>query len=170
MHVRERTHADLDSCERLARVVHELDGYPPRLPCDLRRFIASADAIGAWVAEHDRGIVGHVALHRESSEEVMALAAKATGLPRERLGVIVRLLVAPSVRRMGAGRALLSVASGEAISRGLWPILDVATHFGPAINLYENTGWKCAGRVTVPIRGAESLDEYVYIGPSAPDA
>lgn len=71
----------MPSCERLARIARELDGYPPRLAGDPHAFIASSDAIGAWVAEEAEEVVGHVALHRSSSPEVMALASQVTGLP-----------------------------------------------------------------------------------------
>jgi hypothetical protein len=46
--------------ERLARVVHDRDGYPIYLPTDLQAFLVFADAYGAWVAEQDRQLLGHV--------------------------------------------------------------------------------------------------------------
>lgn len=164
--VRERAGDDLEACEHLALAVHQIDGYPPRLPGDLRSFIASPRALGAWVAEEDGQIVGHVALHPDSSLEVMELASRATDQPPEGLGVVARLLVAQTHRRQGVGRALLDVARDAAHSAGLWPILDVATHFHGAIQLYEQTGWVFAGRVTVEIRGTEPLEELVYVGPA----
>ncbi len=167
MEVRVRREDDLDSCERLARVVHAVDGYPPRLADDLRHFVAARGAIGAWVAESDGNIVGHVALQRTSSEVVMALASQATRRPPDRLCVVARLLVAPTDRGRGLGGHLLATAAEAGLARGLWPILDVASHFEPAIRLYAKSGWACAGQVTVHLPRSEPLDEVVYIAPAA---
>lgn len=167
MEVRGRKEDDLDSCERLARAVHGVDGYPPRLAGDLRHFVSATGAIGAWVVESDGDIVGHVALQRSSSGAVMALASQATGRPPDRLCVVARLLVAPTSRRNGLGSSLLALAAEAGLVRGLWPILDVASHFEPAIRLYERSGWARAGRVTVHLPRSEPLHEVVYIAPVA---
>ncbi len=79
-----------------------------------------------------------------------------------------RLFVAPSHRREGLGGSLLTTAADAGLARGLWPILDVAAHFGDAIRLYEKAGWTRVGRVTVAFPDDEPLEELVYIGP-APD-
>jgi len=162
--VRARNEDDLDRCVEIAHAVRRLDGYPPYLPGDLRTFIASP-AICAWVADLDGEVVGHVALHRHSSPQVMALASAATGQPPDRLGVVARLAVSPKARRRGVGRALLATAANAAAERGLSPILDVARQFGGAVSLYERCGWACVGKVAVPL-GDVILDEFVYIGPT----
>lgn len=159
---------DLDECERLARAVHRADGYPPRGADDLRIFLSTSDALGAWVAESDTGIVGHVALQAKSSLAVVALACKATDRSPDQLCVVSRLFVAPSHRREGFGGSLLATAADAGLARGLWPILDVAAHFAGAIRLYENAGWTLAGSVTVAFPDDEHLEELVYVGP-APD-
>lgn len=163
--VRARTDADLDRLVQLAGVVHELDGYPRYLPGDLRAFLATSGAMNAWVAASGAEIVGHVALHPASSAAVMRLVAEVTGQPPERFGVIARLLVSPTVRGRGIGRSLLLTAANEAVEHGLRPMLDVAVHHGPAINLYESSGWVRVGRVTVTFGHGGALDEYVYLGP-----
>lgn len=101
--VRVRTDADLDACEQLADVVHDLDRYPPYLSGDLRTFIATPGAIAAWVAETGNEVVGHVALHPRSSAAVMTLPRQVTGQSPEQFAVVARLLVAPSVRKEGVG-------------------------------------------------------------------
>ena len=163
--VRERLDADLDDCVQLAHVVHELDRYPMHLPDDLRSFIATADALAAWVADEDGEVIGHVALRPRSSPAVMATASEALGLPADRLGVVARLLVAPGHRRHGLGRSLLEVATGGAHARGLWPILDVVAGREAAIGLYERCGWVRAGQVTVRWGDRPEVDEIVYLGP-----
>lgn len=164
--VRTRTDQELDACHQPARLVHEVDDYPPRQPEDLVRFIAAPAAIGAWVADEEGSVVGHVALHPDSSAAVMDLACRLTQQRQERLALVARLLVAPDHRRRGIGRALLDAAAQQALACGRWPIVDVAAHFEGAIKLYEGAGWIPAGKVSVHIRYAEPLDEVVFIGPS----
>ena len=147
--LRARNEDDINACELLAHRVHAVDGYPPRFADDLRHFVAAPGALGAWVAELDRVIVGHVALQSKSSRSVMALASEATGWPPDRLCVVTRLFVSPAERRSGIGRSLLGQAAEAGLARGLRPILDVAVHFETAIRLYERAGWTSAGQVTV---------------------
>ena len=161
-----RREDDLDECERLARAVHGADGYPPRCADDLRLFVSTPDALGAWVAESDSGIVGHVALQPKSSPAVMALACDATKRSPDQLCVVARLFVAPSHRREGVGSSLLATAADTGLAWGLWPILDVAAHFAGAIRLYENAGWVPVGGVTVAFPDDEPLEELVYVGPA----
>jgi GNAT superfamily N-acetyltransferase len=148
----------------VAERVHDRDGYPFFLPTDLRTFLVSPDAYRAWVAERSGVVLGHVALHPRSSDLVMALASETLRRPVDELAVVARLLVAPDARGSGAGRALLEVAAEDARTRGLWPVLDVATDLRAAVALYDASGWICAGAVTVPLGPALSLDELVYLG------
>jgi ribosomal-protein-alanine N-acetyltransferase len=163
--VRPRVDADLDVCVAVAHAVHELDGYPAYLATDLRTFLVSPGAHAAWVAERSGEIVGHVALHRSSTAAAMARASEALDLPADRLGVVARLLVAPTARRGGVGRALLEVATHGATERGLWPVLDVAVQLPGAVRLYESRGWTPAGPVTVSFPDGTTLDELVFLGP-----
>lgn len=164
MDIRRRTDVDVDGCEALAAVVRAVDGYPPHLPQELRQFVASPDAFDAWVAEVDGHIVGHVALNQTTSDEVVAHACEVLNKPAESLGVVARLFVSPAYRRAGAGGRLLQAATEACNIRGLTPILDVATHFEPAIALYEKHGWRRIGYVTVAFRERD-LHEFVYVGP-----
>ena len=168
MFIRERTDVDLAACEDIAEQVHAIDGYPVYLPGDLRSFIASTAALGAWVAEHDGAIVGHVALHSTSSAPVMTVASEFLGQPPERLGVVARLFVSPTARRLGTGRLLLEAAWQDALARGRWPILDVVTQLEGAIELYETCGWVRAGEVTLALPDGREVREFVYVGPTAP--
>jgi GNAT superfamily N-acetyltransferase len=164
--LRVRRESDLDACERLAEVVHAADGYPPRCADDLRVFVSAPDALGAWVAQSAKGVVGHVALQPKSSPEVMALGSVATGRPPEQLCVVARLFVSPTERKSGIGSSLLALAAGAGLERGLWPLLDVAAHLDDAVRVYERGGWVCAGRVTVDFQNEAPLEELVCIGPA----
>lgn len=163
--IRQRTNDDLEQAVGLAELVHELDGYPRYLPGDLLSFLASDDALSSWVATAGHELVGHVALHRRTSPQAMALASVATELPPERLAVVARLMVAPTARRAGVGRKLLQQATAEAVDRGLIPILDVVTAHLAAIRLYERCGWSNAGRVVAQFDDGQSLEEFVYLCP-----
>jgi len=165
MPVRVRADSDLSSCVRIAEEVHRLDGYPVYLPTDLRQFLASPDALSAWVAEEHGDILGHVALHQRSSDSVLALASEALHHPADQFGVIARLLVAPEARRKGIGRLLLDTAAVDSLRRGLWPILDVVTQHRGAIMLYEQAGWVRAGQVTTKFGDGNESEEVVFLGP-----
>jgi GNAT superfamily N-acetyltransferase len=166
--VRARRNDDLDGLVAFGAKlrVASAEGYPPGT-------VAFYDhpRLAGWVATADGEIVGHVALHERSAEPVMAMAVDATGLPREELVVLARLLVAVELRRHGLGRRLVDIAVAEAHARRLQPILDVNLIFEPAIALYESCGWTRAGDVRFQYRDAGhvvDIHSYVYLGPPPP--
>lgn len=165
MRVRIRTDEDLDACVALAEVVHRLDGYPRYLPGSFRQFLPSAAALSAWVAVNGTTVVGHVAFHRRTSSQALALASQATGQPADRLAVIARLLVSPETRRNGIGRVLLDAVAHDAVGRGLSPVLDVVVDHHAAIALYERCSWVRAGQVTARFADGNVLEEFVYVAP-----
>jgi GNAT superfamily N-acetyltransferase len=169
MIVRRRTEVDLDACVEITLAIYELDRYPVSLPPDMRGFLAWPGAYAAWVAEQSGQIVGHVALHPRTSFPVLERAGQALGQPLENLAVVARLFVAPSARRGGVAQRLLEVAADEAVTRGLWPVLDVATTLVAAIRLYDACGWTCVGQVTVHLDDGMAVDELVYLGPRRPE-
>ncbi len=169
--VRPLLSADLPRLAMLAQVVHRTDGYPPHLPDDqVLSFVASDDALVAWVAIDDVRVVGHVALHPASSADGLELAATELGLRRSDFGVVARLLVDPTMRGSGIGRQLLDLATTECRRRGLVPILDVVDRFEPAIGLYEGAGWRRLGTVDVELPDGTNLREHVYVAPEPSDA
>jgi GNAT superfamily N-acetyltransferase len=163
--VRGRVDSDVDGLVRLAAVVAETDGYPGRRPPDLRAFMSSSEAFAAWVAECDGSVAGHVALYPESFPVVMEAAARALQVDRSALAVVARLVVDPTMRRRGVGRALLEAAAADARRRGLHPILDVVTHFYAAHALYRSCGWRNAGEVTLRFADGSTLQSYVFLAP-----
>jgi GNAT superfamily N-acetyltransferase len=162
--VRARSEEDLDQCVRVAEAVRQLDGYPVFLDSDFRTFLVAPDALAAWVVEDAGRVIGHVALHQRTIPEALAIAGHALGRPVDQLGVVARLLVAPSARQRGVGRLLLDTATREARARSRWPILDVCADFGPAVALYEAQGWVRAGSVPLHLDG-RYIEELVYLAP-----
>jgi GNAT superfamily N-acetyltransferase len=94
-----------------------------------------------------------------------SMASEALSVKPDRIGVVSRLMVSPSVRRSGVGRQLLRTAAAEAAGRGLTPALDVVTSYAAAIALYEREGWRRVGTITVAMPDGDPVDEYVYVGP-----
>ena len=142
MSARPRQPADLPACVASLRRVHEASGYPSRWPDDPAGWLTPRTMVAAWVAEYDGEIAGHVALVRGLNVECLL---RATGLPVEALGGIVRLYVDPGFQRLGLARALLGTAAGAAADHDLKPVLDVVADSAPAVALYERAGWQLAG-------------------------
>src|ERR1700722_12958418 len=151
----------------MAERVKRTDGYPPRGPVDMERFITPPEQLMAWVAEIDSVVVGHVALHATGANDTVHLAVAHTGRSPGDLAVVARVLVSPSARRIGVGHALLDTAVRGAHERDQLPILEVAVHFDAAINLYESCGRSRVGEVTIRFPDEPDLQRYVYIGPTA---
>jgi GNAT superfamily N-acetyltransferase len=166
MDIRPRRDTDIGTVLALARRVHGLDRYPPRGPIDRGSFAAPPQELAAWVAEHEDRVVGHAALHATGVADSLALAANHAHRQPDELAVVARVLVCPSTRRQGVGRALLDTAAADARARGLHPILDVATHLRAAITLYESCGWDRAGAITIHFDDEPSLRCYVYVAPN----
>lgn len=140
--IRWRTNDDLPECARLLEEVHRIDGYPTFWPDEPIGWLSPTALLGAWVAEDDRQIVGHVALRAGTAEAGAEVWSGATGLPPEQLAAISRLFVASESRGEGVGSALLDTACGVAASRGLHPVLHVTETNREAIGLYERRGWR----------------------------
>jgi GNAT superfamily N-acetyltransferase len=164
--IRPRRQSDLDPLLEMAELVKRLDGYPPRGPLDMERFMAPPEQLAAWVAEIDGVVVGHVALHATGASDTVHLAVRHTQMAPRDLAVVARVLVSPTARRIGVGHGLLETAVHGAHHRGQRPILEVAVHFDAAINLYESCGWSRVGKVTIQFGDEPSLDRYVYVGPT----
>jgi GNAT superfamily N-acetyltransferase len=166
--IRVREDGDLDGCVELTRVVHDADRYPIVIDNDVASFLSSRRLIVAWVAALSGRVVGHVALHRGSSSPMASMVVETLGVEPDRIGVVSRLMVSPTLRRSGVGRRLLQTAAGEAIRRGLAPALDVVTSSEGAIALYEQERWQRIGTITLALPDRTSVDEYVYVNSSEP--
>ncbi|MEV0317611.1 GNAT family N-acetyltransferase [Streptomyces sp. NPDC050658] len=143
--VRPRRTSDLDACVRALAEVHVADGYPtdwPERPAD---WLVTADPVGAWVAELDGRIAGHVVLGRSASDDVAPGLWSGGGGPSGTTAMVSRLFVAPEARGHGIGARLLERAAAEAGELGLHAVLDVVAYGTSAIALYERAGWRFLG-------------------------
>ncbi|MEU4619256.1 GNAT family N-acetyltransferase [Actinoplanes sp. NPDC023801] len=174
--IREKTATDADACLALLMRVHSNDRYPLHLrPDEVPGFYRSAAKGGyeaaAWVAERDGEIVGHVALHCPPEDPTLTAAAEATGLPADRLVLLSRLFVAPTLRRSGLGRALVRHATAQAPALGRRAVLDVGRTLDSAVALYESEGWSRVGELHLPLNYLDPpavLDLWVYVSPASP--
>lgn len=141
--VRPRVDGDVDACIRILEAVHRQDGYPTHWPSDPVRWLSPRELLEAWVAEDDRGPVGHIVLRAATADPSAAVWSNATGLPAERLVATTRFFVSRERRGAGVGGKLLDAACVSAASRGLRPALDVVGTNRDAIRFYEHRGWQC---------------------------
>lgn len=162
--LRPREGGDLPAIQLIIEQTREEDGYPPHWPENLATLFGGLNELWSSVAGEDAPI-GHVALHRRSSREVMDLASEATGLIPAELAVVARLFVRSDVRHRGLGSKLLDAAVAEARRSRLQPILDVWTELHTAIALYEKAGWRRVGTVTLRF-GSTCTERCVHRGDS----
>lgn len=168
MQIRLRSETDIEPCVALLRRTHEVDGYPVYLGNVSASFLSAyAREEIAWVAEIDRQVVGHVALHRTDLDPTLPLAQAASGLPAERLTVLARLLVSPDARRLGVARRLVQTAVAYAHACDLRAVLDVVTDAHGPIAMYTSLGWERVGALTLPVPEHPPLDVWVYLAPAA---
>lgn len=140
--IRLRADDDLGECVGLLETLRSADRYPAFWPDDPARWLSPQAMLGAWVAEADGRIVGHVALGAGADDTGASIWSEATGFPPEQFASITRLFVSTDSRGVGVGHALLDAACAEAATRGLHPALDVVETDHAAIRLYEQSGWR----------------------------
>ncbi|MFD2765531.1 GNAT family N-acetyltransferase [Micromonospora eburnea] len=150
LRIRDRTAADLPHCVAVLTEVHRLDRYPLNWPDDPELWLSPTNALHAWVAETAQGaIVGHVALH-----DVGSAADDPASMPAAEVS---RLFVAPGARGYNVGGQLLAHARRWAAGRRLPLVLEIVDHprSGPAITLYERTGWRHTHTATATWTGPD---------------
>ncbi|AZM54213.1 GNAT family N-acetyltransferase [Streptomyces sp. WAC 01529] len=167
LRVRERAgERDLEACVGVLVQVHKVDGYPvnwPALPAD---WLSGAATLGAWVAEVDGRIVGHVGLARSGAGDVApGLWSERAGVGVEAAAVVSRLFVAPDARGHGIGALLMGRAVREARARGLHPVLDVVSSDASAAALYERLGWQLLAVVEQEWGPGQRVELRSYAGP-----
>jgi GNAT superfamily N-acetyltransferase len=141
--VRQRHERHLPACIRVLAAVHEQDGYPSRWPSDPHRWLSPTGMVGAWVAEMNDGVCGHVALVDGVNDLQLQAAVEA---PVSELVGVSRLFVDPAIRGRRVGELLLRTATKFATERDLHPVLDVVdSRRSAAIALYERLGWRLVG-------------------------
>ncbi|MFD0415166.1 GNAT family N-acetyltransferase [Streptomyces sp. NPDC127108] len=165
--VRGRVPADLDACARVLADVHVGDGYPTNWPADPAGWLTPSGLLGAWVAEADGDVVGHVALCGPAADDV---APGMWGTRDGSTAVVSRLFVGPTARGRGIGAVLLDRVAGAARERGLWPVLDVVATDTGAVALYERAGWELLGVGEQRWSARQTVRVRCYAGPGVGSA
>ncbi|MGA4849886.1 GNAT family N-acetyltransferase [Streptomyces sp. G5(2025)] len=171
LRIRERAgEPDLEACVGVLAQVHKADGYPVNWPLEPGPWLLGAAALGAWVAELDGRVVGHVSLSRSAPDDAApGLWSERAGVAAEAAAVVSRLYVAPDARGHGIGALLMGRAVREARAHGLHPVLDVVSSDTSAAALYERLGWELLAVVEREWGPGQRVTLRCYAGPPAPD-
>jgi GNAT superfamily N-acetyltransferase len=164
--IRPRSEEDAAACARVLARVHRADGYPVHWPDRPGDWLSPPQPLGAWVAEPDEGVVGHVALSRGGEGDLAPGVWGARHGTETATAVVGRLFVDPGARGHGLGALLLGRAEREARARGLHPVLDVVATDTAATALYERLGWQ--RMATVEQRWGPSTRVTVHCYAAAP--
>lgn len=166
MEIRARESGDLPALVALAARVRRVDGYPVYLPNDdYERFLSRPAALAAFVAIQAEDVIGHVAVNSSTSQAAMQVFDSVCA--GRDLGVVARLLVAPSARRAGCARALLRTAANAARTDNRVPVLDVVSSSQAAIALYRSEGWSEVGEIALELPGLSGVRELLFTHLSA---
>ncbi|MET9386831.1 GNAT family N-acetyltransferase [Streptomyces sp. NPDC002928] len=164
--VRDRTDDDLAECVKILAEVHRSDGYPVNWPDRPGEWLSPASSLGAWVAELDGRLAGHVGLSRSTEGDLApGLWGERTGADAESAAVVGRLFVAPRARGYGIGALLIDRAVREARRHGLHPVLDVVSSDTAAAALYERLGWERMATVEQLWGPGRTVAVHCYAGP-----
>lgn len=151
--IRDRVPADLHRCISVLADVHRRDRYPLNWPGDPYEWLSPDNARHAWIAEHGRTVVGHLALHHPAAATDPASPTSSasttspvcsTGPIAETAVEVSRLFVAAAARRHNTATRLLHHARQWATEHQLDLTLEIVDdpRSAAAIALYERTGWR----------------------------
>ncbi|HEX3787958.1 MAG TPA: GNAT family N-acetyltransferase [Pseudonocardiaceae bacterium] len=159
--IRERRPEDLTACVAALAEVHAADAYPVRWQADPAGWLSQGRTLGAWVAEHDDRIAGHIALNAENGDACARVWAEFGERPA---GVLCRLFVPPAARGFGLGAQLLARAAEHARVLGRQPVLEVLALNKDAIALYDRLGWRLLRTIDYSLHG-EFVPMHCYAAP-----
>ena len=147
LQIRSRRGGDLPALARLLEEQRPHTGYPQSwpLPYSVERFLVRRGELGAWVAELDGSVVGHVAVTTADPGAETDGWVAGSGRPRDELAAVSVLFVDHTVSGRGVGTALLDEAVGFIRGRGCLPVLDVVQETERAVQLYLRHGWQVVG-------------------------
>lgn len=165
--IRSRADDDLETCVGVLKEVHLRDGYPVNWPERPETWLSSGSLLGAWVAELDGRLVGHVSLSGGGEGDLApGVWGERTGTSAALTAVVSRLFVAPQARGHGIGALLIGQVVEEARRRGLHPVLDVVASDTAAAALYERLGWDLIATVEQRWSPSQTVTVHCYAAAS----
>jgi ribosomal protein S18 acetylase RimI-like enzyme len=139
--IRQRQPEDLPGLVDVLAEAHRSAAYPVYWPADPARWLTPDQLLGAWVAEVDGVVLGHIAIATPGQETAGPWSAD-TGRPIGQAVEITRLFVADAAQGRSVGRRLLDEACAAARHQDRHPVLGVLDHNRAAIALYDRAGWR----------------------------
>lgn len=164
--VRPRVDVDLDAAAQALVAVHAVDGYPVEGVDDPHAWLLPEGMIGAWVAELDGRLVGHVILSEPQGEDAVVMWQAQSGATDTEIAVLARLFVHPDARGHSAGRQLTTAAALHAAKIGRRCVFDVMTKDTVAIQLYERLGCERLGETMHVFGDSQQVPAICYVAPS----
>ncbi|MCG7323433.1 GNAT family N-acetyltransferase [Arsenicicoccus bolidensis] len=164
--IRPRRDDDLDELARILVEVHAHDGYPVEGVDDPRAWLHLERPLGAWMAELDGQVVGHVALTQPGPQDhAPSMWADLTTKPKEETAVLGRLFISPGARGKRVGAELTRTAMRAAMSEGRTAVLDVMAKDKAARRVYETQNWQALGAVDHIHSGGIREPAFAYVAP-----
>lgn len=144
--IRPRIEEDIPALADVLVRVHAKDGYPVEGVADPEAWLRSDRMLGAWVAEVDGEVVGHVMVTDPGEgDEAATMLAQRDGLSVEDIAVLGRLFVDPKARGRHLSSALITAAAASARDMNRRLVLDVMAKDRAAIAVYRRLGWESLG-------------------------
>jgi ribosomal protein S18 acetylase RimI-like enzyme len=162
--IRPRRPADLPALVAALGDTHRTSAYPVTWPKDPAAWLTPNGMLGAWVAEVDGVVVGHVALG-EAKERTVGTWAATTSRPLATAAEVTRLFVTRAARGRSLGRRLLATAGTHARASGRALVLGVLRESRAAIAMYERLGWLRLSAVDFTLSDGTVTTMYTYVPP-----
>jgi ribosomal protein S18 acetylase RimI-like enzyme len=164
--IRRREDADLESAGAALVDVYQTDGYPVEGVADPVAWLKFDGLVGAWVAELDGEIVGHVAVSEpKPGDDAVRLWLEQSDDKIEDVAVLGRLFVKRSARGRSIGQDLAKAAVTDSATNGKTLVLDVMDKDQDAIRLYERLGLKKIGEAKHKFGEGQEITAYCYVVP-----
>lgn len=164
--IRARRDSDIERLASVLVAVHKQDGYPVEGVDDPNSWLELSSPLGAWVAELDGTVVGHVALTEPMETDGAArLWVEQNHATNDEVAVLGRLFVDPVARGSKLGLRLVRTATAEATRLGRQAVLDVMLKDAAAIRVYESMGWRSIGELTHVHSGGKLEPARAYAAP-----
>ena len=166
MNVRHRRADDIAACVEILEGTAVADGYPLNRRDVRDSFVVRKRELGAWVAEIDNRVVGHVSIQWPDDWLTYQVVRDVTGLTADEVSILSALFVSVEYRGRAVGRGLIDHAVQASRAMGRHPALDVGKTLTSAVAVYEAARWRRIGEIAFAI-GDVPVESWVYLAPDS---